>query len=46
MSKLRIIAEVQAKDVAKYAQALIEGDKAGRRRLYKNLGLPPDASAK
>jgi hypothetical protein len=46
MSKLRTIARTQAKEVAECAQAIIEGDKAGRRNLYKKLGLPPDDSVK
>ncbi|HEX8669562.1 MAG TPA: hypothetical protein VF727_14440 [Allosphingosinicella sp.] len=32
--------------VAEFAHKIIEGDKAGRRELYKKLGLPPDASVK
>jgi len=35
-----------AKEVAEYAQGVITGDKAGRRRLYEKLGLPPDDSVK
>jgi regulator of RNase E activity RraA len=35
-----------AKDVAEYARATIEKDKAGRRELYKKLGLTPDDSVK
>jgi 4-hydroxy-4-methyl-2-oxoglutarate aldolase len=46
MSKLRTIARAQAKEVAEYAQIVIEGDKGGRRNLYKKLGLPPDDSVK
>jgi len=41
-----IVPRVQAKEVAEYAKAIIEGDKAGRRRLYKKLGLPLDDSVK
>lgn len=33
-------------DVAQYARKILEGDKAGRRGLYKKLGLPEDASVK
>jgi regulator of RNase E activity RraA len=35
-----------AEDVAAYARKILEGDKAGRRELYKKLGLPEDASVK
>ncbi|MHC4556464.1 MAG: RraA family protein [Planctomycetota bacterium] len=41
-----VVPRAQAKEVAEYAQAIIEGDKAGRRSLYKKLGLPPDDSVK
>ncbi len=34
----------KAKEVADYARATMDGDKAGRRNLYKQLGLPEDAS--
>jgi len=35
-----------AEDVAKYAKGILDGDKAGRRGLYKKLGLPEDDSVK
>lgn len=35
-----------AAEVADYAQAVIEGDKAGRRGLYEKLNLPPDDSVR
>jgi 4-hydroxy-4-methyl-2-oxoglutarate aldolase len=35
-----------AKEVAAYAQATINTDKQGRRNLYRQLGLPEDASVK
>jgi len=35
-----------AREVAEYAKATMEGDKAGRRGLYKQLGLPEDDSVK
>lgn len=41
-----VIPRKHAKEVAEYAKAIIEGDKAGRRGLYKQLGLPPDDSVK
>jgi 4-hydroxy-4-methyl-2-oxoglutarate aldolase len=41
-----VVPRAKAKEVAAYAQATIEGDKAGRRNLYKKLGLPPDDSVK
>jgi len=31
-----------AEEVAKYAQAVLKGDKAGRRALYESLGMPLD----
>ncbi len=36
----------KASEVADYARATMEGDKAGRRNLYKQLGLPEDASVR
>ncbi|NQT03570.1 MAG: RraA family protein [Planctomycetes bacterium] len=41
-----VVPRAHAKEVAEYAKAIIEGDKAGRRQLYKQLGLPPDDSVK
>ena len=41
-----VVPRAKAKEVATYAQAVIKGDKAGRRNLYKKLGLPPDDSVK
>ncbi len=41
-----VVPRAQAKEVAEYAQAVISSDKAGRRNLYKKLGLPPDDSVK
>jgi regulator of RNase E activity RraA len=35
-----------AAEVADYAKAVIEGDKAARRNLYEKLQLPPDDSVK
>lgn len=35
-----------AEEVARYARATIDQDKAGRRRLYERLGLPLDDSVK
>jgi regulator of RNase E activity RraA len=35
-----------AEQVAQYAHKIIEEDKAGRRRLYQQLGLPDDPSVK
>jgi regulator of RNase E activity RraA len=39
-----VVPRAHAKDVAEYARATLDGDKAGRRQLYKKLGLPPDDS--
>jgi 4-hydroxy-4-methyl-2-oxoglutarate aldolase len=41
-----VVPRARAKEVAQYAQAIIKTDKAGRRNLYKKLGLPPDDSVK
>ena len=41
-----VVPRAHAKEVAEYARATLDGDKAGRRRLYKKLGLPPDDSVK
>lgn len=41
-----VVPRGKAEEVARYAQAVIEGDKAGRRQLYKKLGLPEDDSVK
>ena len=41
-----VVPRAHAKEVAEYAKAIIKGDKAGRRQLYKKLGLPPDDSVK
>jgi len=41
-----VVPRDRAKEVAEYARATIEKDKAGRRELYKKLGLKPDDSVK
>jgi len=41
-----VVPRAHAKEVAEYAKAIMDGDKAGRRNLYKKLGLPPDDSVK
>jgi 4-hydroxy-4-methyl-2-oxoglutarate aldolase len=41
-----VVPRAHAKEVAEYARATIDGDKAGRRNLYKQLGLPLDDSVK
>ncbi|UCG46330.1 MAG: hypothetical protein JSU94_12575 [Phycisphaerales bacterium] len=41
-----VVPRAQAREVAEYAQAIIAGDKAGRRQLYKKLGLPEDDSVR
>jgi len=41
-----VVPRARAKEVAEYAKATIEKDKAGRRELYKKLGLTPDDSVK
>ncbi len=41
-----VVPRARAKEVAEYAKATIEKDKASRRDLYKKLGLSPDDSVK
>lgn len=41
-----VVPRAKAKEVAEYAKGILDGDKAGRRTLYKKLGLPPDDSVK
>jgi len=41
-----VVPRAQAEAVASYARKILEGDKAGRRKLYERLGLPLDDSVK
>ncbi len=41
-----VVPRAHAEEVAKYAKETLDSDKAGRRNLYKKLGLPPDDSVK
>jgi regulator of RNase E activity RraA len=41
-----VVPRAKAEEVAKYARTILEGDKAGRRKLYEKLGLPTDESVK
>ena len=41
-----VVPRAKAKEVAEYSRAILDGDKAGRRKLYEKLGLPPDDSVK
>jgi regulator of RNase E activity RraA len=41
-----VVPREKAKEVAEYAKHILEGDKEGRRGLYKQLGLPEDDSVK
>jgi 4-hydroxy-4-methyl-2-oxoglutarate aldolase len=41
-----VVPRAQAEAVAKYARRIMDEDKAGRRELYRKLGLKPDASVK
>lgn len=41
-----VVPREHALKVAEFAHKIIEGDKAGRRDLYKALGLPEDASVR
>ena len=39
-----VVPRAVAADAARYARRILEGDKAGRRKLYEKLGLPKDKS--
>jgi len=39
-----VVPRAQAEEVAGYARKILDGDKAGRRELYRELGLPADPS--
>jgi regulator of RNase E activity RraA len=41
-----VVPRAHAEEVARYARKIMDGDKAGRRELYRKLGLPEDASVK
>jgi regulator of RNase E activity RraA len=41
-----VVPRDKALEVAAYAKKILDGDKEGRRNLYKKLGLPEDASVK
>lgn len=41
-----VVPRARAEEVAKYAWKILEGDKAARRNLYQQLGLPSDDSVK
>jgi len=41
-----VVPRAKAAEVADYARATMEGDKAGRRNLYQQLGLPEDDSVR
>jgi regulator of RNase E activity RraA len=41
-----VVPREKAKEVAEYAKGILDGDKAGRRGLYKKLGLPEDDSVR
>ena len=41
-----VVPRAQARTVAAFARQVMENDQAGRRELYKQLRLPPDASVK
>lgn len=41
-----VVPRAKAEAVAKYALKILEGDKEGRRDLYRKLGLKPDPSIK
>jgi regulator of RNase E activity RraA len=41
-----VVPRAVAKEVAEYARVILDGDKAGRQKLYERLGLPADDSVK
>ncbi len=41
-----VVPREKAQEVAEYARAIMDGDKEGRRGLYKRLGLPEDDSVR
>ncbi len=41
-----VVPRAVAADVARYAKRILEGDKEGRRKLYKKMGLPEDFTVK
>lgn len=41
-----VVPRSRAEEVARYARKILEGDKAGRRKLYEKLGIPPDDSVR
>jgi regulator of RNase E activity RraA len=41
-----VVPRAVAADVARYARTILDNDKAGRRELYRELGLPEDPSVK
>jgi regulator of RNase E activity RraA len=41
-----VVPRAQAEEVARYARKIIDGDKAGRRDLYRKAGLPDDPSVR
>jgi regulator of RNase E activity RraA len=41
-----VVPRAQAEEVAKYARATLESDKAARRKMYQQLGLPEDDSVR
>ena len=41
-----VVPRAHALEVARYAHKVIDGDKQSRRNLYKELGLPEDASVR
>jgi regulator of RNase E activity RraA len=41
-----VVPREKAQEVAEYAKATMDGDKAGRQQLYKKLGLPEDDSVR
>lgn len=41
-----VVPRAEAEAVARYARRILEQDKAGRRKLYEKLGMPPDESVR
>jgi len=41
-----VVPREKAEEVAAYSRKILDGEKAARRNLYKQLGLPEDPSVK
>jgi len=41
-----VVPRAAAEEVARYAREILDGDKAGRKKLYRDLGIPEDDSVR